>query len=90
MCEREFVPSVDLFATRENLRLPSLVSLVPDPLALEVDAFPSVRVGGSLSTSHSGDAGLAKPGVISVSPQGNIESPPIPVLGPVPAGREQF
>ena len=30
---------VDLFATRENARLPSFVSPFPDPLALAVDAF---------------------------------------------------
>ena len=34
-----FRPMVDLFATRFNARLPLFVSPVPDPLALEVDAF---------------------------------------------------
>lgn len=32
-------PMVDLFATRYNNKLPSFVSPVPDPLALEVDAL---------------------------------------------------
>ena len=39
VCQREFVPQVDLFATRENRKLSSFVSPVPDPLAVGVDAF---------------------------------------------------
>ena len=39
VCEREFRPEIDLFATRENRKLPRFVSPVPDPLAKGVDAF---------------------------------------------------
>ena len=39
LCQREFVPSVDLFATRENHKLPSYVSPVPDDKAVAIDAF---------------------------------------------------
>ena len=39
LCRREFVPEVDLFATRENHKVPQFVSPLPDPLAVAVDAF---------------------------------------------------
>ena len=39
MCHREFVPQVDLFATRENRKLDAYVSPVPDRWAIGVDAF---------------------------------------------------
>ena len=39
MCLKEFVPEIDLFATRENRKLPRFLSPVPDRLAEGVDAF---------------------------------------------------
>ena len=39
ICNKEFVPEIDLFATRENSKLPRFVSPVRDPLAEGVDAF---------------------------------------------------
>ena len=39
ICDREFVPEVDLFTTRENHLLPQFVSPVPDHLAAGTDTF---------------------------------------------------
>ena len=39
VCLREFVPEIDLFATRENRKVPRYISPVPDPHAEGVDAF---------------------------------------------------
>ena len=39
LAELEFFPSIDLFASRLNARLPQFVSYRPDPAAVCVDAF---------------------------------------------------
>ena len=39
ICNKTFLPQIDLFATRENHRLPAFVSPVPDSLAVHMDAF---------------------------------------------------
>ena len=39
LCRREFLPEVDLFATRENNKVPVFVSPLQDHLAVDVDAF---------------------------------------------------
>ena len=54
LCQKEFVPSVDLFATKENHKLRSYVSPVPDIEAVAVDAFSSsqsIGVVGNQSIS---------------------------------------
>jgi len=39
LAELEFLPSIDLFASRLNAWLPQFVSYRPDPAAVAVDAF---------------------------------------------------